>query len=141
MGFLFTLDLVGSAEGCRGDFSRSKTVIDKESDSSKEEIASENLINGEEKEDESEKLRKSAFDKLENASQDTVLSRGLKVLDKNVENLASGAWLETSAANFAKSLSQGGLQKLPVLLPHLCWRHDKRLLQRGYRSLNVLRRK
>ncbi|KAI4376018.1 hypothetical protein MLD38_013818 [Melastoma candidum] len=91
--------------------------IDEESDPSKEE-ASENLINGEDKEDESEKLRKLALDKLENASEDTVLGQGLKVLDKNVENLASGAWhalgsawkgLETSAANFAESIQQGGL--------------------------------
>lgn len=40
---------------------------------------------------EKEKLM-SALDKLENASEDTFLSQGLKVIDDSVENFASGAW-------------------------------------------------
>ncbi|MQL75913.1 hypothetical protein Taro_008292 [Colocasia esculenta] len=76
-------------------------------------------------EDDHEKIRKSALDRLENASEDSLLGQGLKVLDNSVENLASGAWnvlgnawkggsnlvqrLEHSAASLADSIQQGNL--------------------------------
>ncbi|XP_042498549.1 uncharacterized protein LOC122076946 [Macadamia integrifolia] len=49
-------------------------------------------------EDDSEILRKSALDKLEKASEDTFLSQGLKVFDRSVENIASGAWQALGSA-------------------------------------------
>ncbi|KAJ4964921.1 hypothetical protein NE237_016770 [Protea cynaroides] len=71
-----------------------------------------------------DKLRNSALDKLEKASEDSFLGQGLKVLDKSVENFASGAWqafgnawkggsdlvhkLEHSAATSAPSLIETG---------------------------------
>lgn len=74
-------------------------------------------------EDEEGTRRKAALDKLENASEDTLLSQGLKVLDNSVENIASGAWqafgnawrggssfvqkLESSAASLADSINNG----------------------------------
>ncbi|KAJ6716684.1 BAT2 DOMAIN PROTEIN [Salix koriyanagi] len=88
-----------------------------------EESASDKETQGEETED--DKLRKSALDKLEKASEDTILGQGLKVLDHSVENLASGAWqalgsawkggsnlvqkLENSAVNLADSIQHGSL--------------------------------
>ncbi|XP_059451042.1 uncharacterized protein LOC132181827 [Corylus avellana] len=75
--------------------------------------------------DEKDKLRKSALDKLEKVSEESILGQGLKVLDNSVENLASGAWnalgsawrggtdlvhkIEHSAVNLAESIQQGGL--------------------------------
>ncbi|XVF67648.1 hypothetical protein PTKIN_Ptkin10aG0138200 [Pterospermum kingtungense] len=83
-----------------------------------------------ESEDENEKLRKSALDRLEKASEDSFVGQGLKVFDNSVENLASGAWqalgsawkggtdlvqkLEHSAANIAGSIQQGGLPATSV---------------------------
>ncbi|XP_062092309.1 uncharacterized protein LOC133798123 [Humulus lupulus] len=77
-----------------------------------------------ESEDESAAIRKSALDKLEKASEDSIFSQSLKVIDSSMENLASGAWqafgsalkggttlvnkLEHSAANLAESIQQGG---------------------------------
>ncbi|KAK1300531.1 hypothetical protein QJS10_CPB13g00183 [Acorus calamus] len=87
-------------------------------------------------EDETDKMRKSALDKLEKASEDTLLGQarivniychlqGLKVIDNSVETLASGAWqalgsawkgssnlvnrLENSAASLAESIQHGNL--------------------------------
>ncbi|KAL1292317.1 hypothetical protein HN51_060788 [Arachis hypogaea] len=77
-----------------------------------------------ESDDEDDKLRKSALDKLEKASEDSLLSQSLKVFDNSVETFASGAWtalgnawrgstelvqrLENSASNLAGSVQQGG---------------------------------
>ncbi|XP_038997139.1 uncharacterized protein LOC120121948 isoform X1 [Hibiscus syriacus] len=95
--------------------------IAEDSESSKEE---ESPIE-KESEDENDKLRKSALDKLENASGDSFLGQGLKAFDNSVENFASGAWqalgsalkggtdfvqkLEYSAVSIADSIQQGGL--------------------------------
>ncbi|XP_024021238.1 uncharacterized protein LOC21409644 isoform X1 [Morus notabilis] len=102
---------------------------EEESESSREgegteESAAEPEKENEESEDESLKLRKSALDRLEKASEDSIFSQGLKVLDNSVENFASGAWqafgsawkggtelvhkLEHSAANLAESIQHGG---------------------------------
>ncbi|CAA7393876.1 unnamed protein product [Spirodela intermedia] len=92
-----------------------------ESESVEEEGSSEK-VSGEVKteEDERDRMRKSALDRLEKASDDTLLGQGLKVLDNSMESLASGAWnvlgnawkggstlvqrLEHSAVNIADSI-------------------------------------
>ncbi|XP_006346493.1 uncharacterized protein [Solanum tuberosum] len=79
----------------------------------------------EESEDENDKKRKAALEKLEKASEDSLLGQGLRVIDHSVENFASGAWqalgnafkgssdlvhkLENSAASIAESVQHGGL--------------------------------
>ncbi|GAV67123.1 hypothetical protein CFOL_v3_10632 [Cephalotus follicularis] len=96
-----------------------------EDSETEEEEEGKKSLSGKESDDENDKLRKSALDKLENASHDTVLGQGLKVLDNKVENLATGAWhalgnawkggtnlvqkLEDSALNLADSIQHGGL--------------------------------
>ncbi|KAI6701269.1 hypothetical protein NL676_015593 [Syzygium grande] len=103
--------------------------VDEGSDSSKEEEGADESTRIEEKEDENDQQRKSALDKLENASEESLLGQGLKAFDSSVENLASGAWqalgiawkggttlvhkLEHSAANLAETVQQGGLPKTP----------------------------
>ncbi|XP_020598042.1 uncharacterized protein LOC110037680 [Phalaenopsis equestris] len=86
--------------------------------------------------DEKNLLRKSALDKLERASEESLLGQGLKVLDSSVETLASGAWLafgnalkggsklvhklEHSAANLADSIQNGELPgKATALAPSI----------------------
>lgn len=77
-----------------------------------------------ESDDETSKLRRSALDRLEKASEDSLLSQGLKVIDTSVETFASGAWsalgnawrggtdfvqrLENSASNIAGSPRKDG---------------------------------
>lgn len=84
-------------------------------------------------EDEDDKRRKAALEKLEKASEDTILGQGLKVLDSSVETFASGAWqvfgnawkggsslvqkLESSAANLADSINNGGLPAAGTIAP------------------------
>ncbi|KAH7517918.1 hypothetical protein FEM48_Zijuj09G0115200 [Ziziphus jujuba var. spinosa] len=85
-----------------------------DSESSKEEEGIEESATEKESEDENDKLRKSALDRLEKASGDSIfgkllhfghysypslllssyhpINNGLKVLDNSVENFASGAW-------------------------------------------------
>ncbi|XWS67980.1 hypothetical protein CRYUN_Cryun04dG0051000 [Craigia yunnanensis] len=106
------------------DLESSSKEEEAEDSPSKEEEAEESPTE-KESEDENDKLRKSALDKLEKASDDTFLGQGLKVFDNSMENLASGAWqvlgsawkggtnlvqkLEHSAANIADSIQHGGL--------------------------------
>ncbi|KAK4799896.1 hypothetical protein SAY86_025261 [Trapa natans] len=82
--------------------------------------------------DEKNNLRKSALDRLENASEDTFLGQGLKALDNSVESFASGAWqalgsawkggtdlvqkLEDSAVNIAGGLPTAAGSVAPSLL-------------------------
>ncbi|PSS19179.1 Protein FAM114A2 like [Actinidia chinensis var. chinensis] len=98
--------------------------VAEDSESSKEGDLEESTIEGEE-EDEHNEQRKAALDKLEKASEDSLLGQSLKVLDTSVENIASGAWqalgsawrggsnlvhkIEHSAVNLAESIQQGGL--------------------------------
>ncbi|CAL9072838.1 unnamed protein product [Musa acuminata var. zebrina] len=100
------------------------------SDSETTDEVSKDSRGGEEEEEEEEehvhdRLRKSALDKLEKASEDSLFGQGLKVLDNSVETFASGAWsalgsawkggsslvskLELSAASLADSIHQGNL--------------------------------
>ncbi|XP_057996360.1 uncharacterized protein LOC110637459 isoform X2 [Hevea brasiliensis] len=97
------------SESSRGEEEREESESDKETEA----------------EDETDKLRKSALDKLEKASDDSFLGQGLKVLDHSVENFASGAWqalgsawkggsnlvqkLEHSAVNLAESIQHGSI--------------------------------
>lgn len=97
---------------------------DEDSESSKEDEGSAAVKSGEESDDEDEKRRKSALDKLEKASEDSLLSQGLKVFDSSVETFASGAWsalgnawrgstdfvqrLENSASNLSGSAQHDG---------------------------------
>ncbi|KAL6522615.1 hypothetical protein OROMI_031573 [Orobanche minor] len=79
----------------------------------------------EETDDENDKRRKAALDKLEKASKESLLSQGLKVFDTSVESFASGAWqalgtalkegatlvqkIEYSASNLTDSIQHGVL--------------------------------
>ncbi|KAJ7967402.1 BAT2 domain protein [Quillaja saponaria] len=99
----------------------------KEEDEEAEESATEK-----ESEDVNQKIRKSALDKLEKASEDSIFGQGLKVIDNSMENFASGAWqalgsawkggtefvhkLEHSAADLAESIQHGGVPAAPSLL-------------------------
>ncbi|KAJ9152924.1 hypothetical protein P3X46_026431 [Hevea brasiliensis] len=98
---------------------------DSESSKGEEEQAESDSDKETEASGETDKLRKSALDKLEKASEDSFLGQGLKVLDHSVENFASGAWqtlgsawkggsnlvqkLEHSAVNLAESIQHGGI--------------------------------
>ncbi|CAN4107628.1 unnamed protein product [Withania somnifera] len=83
------------------------------------------LLVEEESEDENDKKRKAALEKLEKASEDSLFGQSLRVIDHSVENFASGAWqalgnafrgssdlvhkLENSAVSIAESVQHGGL--------------------------------
>ncbi|XP_061376317.1 uncharacterized protein LOC133318343 [Gastrolobium bilobum] len=93
-----------------------------DSEPSKEDEGAEADKESEDEED--DKLRTSALDKLEKASEESLLSQGLKVFDNSVETFASGAWnalgsafrggtglvhrLENSASNLAGSAQHDG---------------------------------
>lgn len=78
-----------------------------------------------EPEGEEEGRRKAALDKLENASEDSILGQGLKAFDSSVETITTGTWqalgtawksgslfvqkLETSASSLAETIQQGEL--------------------------------
>ncbi|CAD5173321.1 unnamed protein product, partial [Musa acuminata subsp. malaccensis] len=73
------------------------------SDSETTDEVSKDSRGGEEEEEEEEehvhdRLRKSALDKLEKASEDSLFGQGLKVLDNSVETIASGAWSALGSA-------------------------------------------
>ncbi|KAK9129651.1 hypothetical protein Sjap_010138 [Stephania japonica] len=103
-------------------------IVD-ESESSEQEQGSADSTAAKEPEDQSDKMRQSALDKLEKASDDSLLGQGLKVFDNSVETFASGAWqalgsawkggsdlvhkIENSAASLAESIQQGGLPVTP----------------------------
>ncbi|XP_027360886.1 uncharacterized protein LOC113869007 [Abrus precatorius] len=95
-----------------------------DSESPKEDEVAEGSAADKESGNEGDNLRKSALDKLEKASEDSLLSQGLKVFDNSVETFASGAWsalgsalrggsdfvhrLENSASNLAGSAQHDG---------------------------------
>jgi len=78
-----------------------------------------------EPEGEEEERRKAALDKLENASEDSILGQGLKAFDSSVETITTGTWqalgtawksgslfvqkLENSASSLAETIQQGEL--------------------------------
>ncbi|CAN6303621.1 unnamed protein product [Urochloa humidicola] len=87
-----------------------------------------------EPEGEGEERRKAALDKLENASEDSILGQGLKVFDTSVETITTGTWqalgtawksgslfvqkLENSASSLAETIQQGELPaKASVIAP------------------------
>ncbi|EPS69314.1 hypothetical protein M569_05452, partial [Genlisea aurea] len=90
-------------------------TIDEESKASAKESDDPSAVE-EEINDEDSERRKASLDKLEKASQETLLSHGLKVIDTSVESLTSGAWqalgtawkgIENSASNLAESIQHG----------------------------------
>ncbi|KAJ0009865.1 hypothetical protein Pint_34494 [Pistacia integerrima] len=111
-----------------------KTFVDVQNEDSeplKEEEKAKDTASEKESEDENEKKRKSALEKLEKASEESLLGQasfcflisGLKVLDNSVESFASGAWQALGSAwkgsttfvqklehsvNLAGSVQQGG---------------------------------
>ncbi|XP_057445160.1 uncharacterized protein LOC130737415 [Lotus japonicus] len=72
--------------------SKSIAELEKGAEDSKDGEGAEGSESDKESEDEDDKRRKSALDKLEKASDDSLLSQGLKVFDNSVETFASGAW-------------------------------------------------
>ncbi|KAL6843573.1 hypothetical protein ACP4OV_026635 [Aristida adscensionis] len=85
-------------------------------------------------EGEEEERRRAALDKLENASEDSILGQGLKAFDSSVETITTGTWqalgtawksgslfvqkLETSASSLAETIQQGELPtKASALAP------------------------
>ncbi|KAH9296751.1 hypothetical protein KI387_028433 [Taxus chinensis] len=103
---------------------------------SEDEVEVEHVKSQLEPENKEDKRRKAALERLENASQESLLGQGLKVFDSSVENIASGAWqafgsawkgrskwvekIEHSAANLADTFQQGGLPiKASSLAPTL----------------------
>ncbi|XP_010489182.1 PREDICTED: uncharacterized protein LOC104747403 [Camelina sativa] len=66
---------------------------DEDSESSaKEEDKTEEPDTEQDSDDENSKLKKSALERLEGASEESLLSQGLKVFDDSVESFTSGAW-------------------------------------------------
>ncbi|EOA30360.1 hypothetical protein CARUB_v10013481mg [Capsella rubella] len=66
---------------------------DEDSESSaKEEEKTEEPDTEQDSDDENAKLKRSALERLEGASEESLLSQGLKVFDDSVESFASGAW-------------------------------------------------
>jgi hypothetical protein len=67
--------------------------VDEDSESSaKEEEKTEEADTEQDSDDENAKLKKSALERLEGASEESLLSQGLKVFDDSVESFTSGAW-------------------------------------------------
>ncbi|KAG7579280.1 hypothetical protein ISN45_Aa03g034380 [Arabidopsis thaliana x Arabidopsis arenosa] len=67
--------------------------VDEDSESSaKEEEKTEEADTEQDSDDENAKLKKSALARLEGASEESLLSQGLKVFDDSVESFTSGAW-------------------------------------------------
>ncbi|KAI3830363.1 hypothetical protein MKX03_033475 [Papaver bracteatum] len=105
----------------------------------------------EDTDDDDDKRRKSALDKLEKASEDSLLGQGLKVLDSSVENFASGAWqafgnawkggsqfvhkLESSAANIAESIQHTSLPATPGSVAPSLIESGKALTSKGIQVL------
>ncbi|BAT98804.1 uncharacterized protein HKW66_Vig0251950 [Vigna angularis] len=138
MQFSFLSDLQKAAAVAAEEISRNAAVVAQtaskgiaelqneaeDSESSKEDEGTEDSAAEKESDNEDTKLRKSALDRLEKASEDSLLSQGLKAFDSSVENFASGAWsalgnawrgstdfvqrLENSAANLSGSSQHDG---------------------------------
>ncbi|KAG7583951.1 hypothetical protein ISN44_As08g034480 [Arabidopsis suecica] len=67
--------------------------VDEDSESSaKEEEKTKEVDTEQDSDDENAKLKKSALARLEGASEESLLSQGLKVFDDSVESFTSGAW-------------------------------------------------
>lgn len=81
-----------------------------------------------ESEDEDDKKRKAALERLEKASEDTILGQGIKAIDTSVENFASGAWQALGNAwkegssfvqKLENSIQQGGIPPAGSVAPSL----------------------
>ncbi|KAI3789360.1 hypothetical protein L2E82_02153 [Cichorium intybus] len=81
-----------------------------------------------ESEDEDDKKRKAALERLEKASEDTILGQGIKAIDSSVENFATGAWQALGNAwkggssfvqKLENSIQQGGIPAAGSVAPSL----------------------
>ncbi|KAL7602636.1 hypothetical protein Lser_V15G24714 [Lactuca serriola] len=81
-----------------------------------------------ESEDEDDKKRKATLERLEKASEDTILGQGIKAIDSSVENFASGAWQALGNAwkggssfvqKLEDSIQQGGIPAAGSVAPSL----------------------
>ncbi|KAG0495212.1 hypothetical protein HPP92_006206 [Vanilla planifolia] len=104
-----------------------------------------------ENEDDKSQLRKSALDKLERASEDSLLGQGLKAIDSSVESLAFGAWhalgnalkggsnlvqkLEHSAVSLAGSINHSELPAKATSLAPSLLEASKSFTSRGIQVL------
>ena len=132
----FLSDLQKAAAVAAEEISRNAAVVaetasksiaelqNEDEDSEKEYEGDEGSAAEKESDDEGSKLRKSALERLEKASEESLLSQGLKVFDNSVETFASGAWsalgnawrggtdfvqrLENSATNLSGSPKHDG---------------------------------
>ncbi|XAR72867.1 hypothetical protein NMG60_11019649 [Bertholletia excelsa] len=127
-------------------------TMDEDSESSKEGDKEESEVEAKD-EDEHEKQRKAALDKLEKASEDSLLGKGFKVLDSSVENFASGAWqalgsawrggsnfvnkIEHSATHLAESIQHGGLPATGLVAPSII-ESGKAFTARGMQVLELV---
>uniref|UniRef100_A0A0A0K6Q1 DUF7798 domain-containing protein n=1 Tax=Cucumis sativus TaxID=3659 RepID=A0A0A0K6Q1_CUCSA len=104
-----------------------------------------------ESEDDNDKLRKSALEKLEKASEDSVFGQGLKVLDTSVENIASGAWKAlgsalrggsdfNSAANIAETIQHQGIPAAAGSVAPSLLERGKALTTKGMEVLELVGR-
>ncbi|XAR59489.1 hypothetical protein NMG60_11015344 [Bertholletia excelsa] len=137
--------------------SAAKSIADmqnvaEDSEPSKKDNVEESAVD-KETDDEDDKRRKDALDKLEAASEDSFLGQGLKVLDSTVETFASGAWqalgsalkggsgfvqkLEHSAANLAESIQEGVLPAAGFVAPSLI-ESGKALTAKGIQVLEFV---
>ncbi|XP_051146955.1 uncharacterized protein LOC127262349 [Andrographis paniculata] len=110
----------------------------------KEGSAAEEEKNDDSSEDEDKKKGKAALDKLVNASDESILSQGLKVLDTSVESFASGAWealgsawkgFENSASSMAESIQHGGSPKTVGSVAPSLLETGKAFTQKGMQML------
>eukprot|EP00252_Welwitschia_mirabilis_P026732 TRINITY_DN885_c0_g1_i1.p1 TRINITY_DN885_c0_g1~~TRINITY_DN885_c0_g1_i1.p1 ORF type:complete len:508 (+),score=115.72 TRINITY_DN885_c0_g1_i1:332-1855(+) len=159
-------DLSKAAAEAADEISRSASVVaksamsdfhdvdDSKSDPAQEEKTDDKDVSNTLELTEEEKQRKTTLDRLEKASQDSLLGHGLKVFDNSVDTFASGAWhafenawkggttfvqkIENSASNLAGSIQQGNLTvKANSLAPTLL-EGGKMLTEKGMQVLEFV---
>ncbi|KAJ1293693.1 hypothetical protein BS78_01G088100 [Paspalum vaginatum] len=102
-------------------------------------------------EGEDEERRKAALEKLEKASEDSILGQGLKVFDSSVETITTGTWqalgtawksgslfvqkLENSASSLAETIQQGELPSKASAIAPTILETGKSLTARGMEVL------
>lgn len=112
------------AETASKSIAELQITAEDDSEKSEKDVGDEGSAKESDDESDTAPLRKSALDRLEKASEDSLLSQGLKVFDNSVETFASGAWsalgnawrggselvqkLENSASNLAASVPHDG---------------------------------
>ncbi|KAL7202549.1 hypothetical protein ACSBR1_034091 [Camellia fascicularis] len=99
-----------------------QNVVEEDSEFSEEDDMEGSAVQGE-SEDENDKRCKAALDKLEKASEDTILGQGLKGIAGIRKCVKRGSdfvqKLENSAVNIAESIQQGGIPSSGSIAPSL----------------------